>query len=304
MARFNHLPSPFTTLKKFPRFYVSVLCLFLVFTMAMALKHLPDNTNNNFSTFAYETYSQEMAIKKEVAALNMIINCITSHGLESQYSPVQLKERVGQLLRQKTGQRSAARLRATKAQPPDIVDKRIVVKSKAQPQEEAHRRASVTSSPSSQSQTQEPQCGKKRFAQIPDHDVSSSTQQLNPAKKLCRKDLSTSGGVTNSNHLSSTCPTPIHQQCIQQPVQHPPAIFASETEPYLRAHSGHYSLGGASTPVPGIHMSSHLASQHGSGIPASGGFPPFGTQFGSAPNFNARPFKVAGTPYYSWSFPN
>ncbi|KAF7152885.1 hypothetical protein RHSIM_Rhsim01G0002600 [Rhododendron simsii] len=248
--------------------------------------------------------AQEMAIKKEVAALNMMINCITSHGLESQYSPMQLKERVGQLLRQKTGQRSAALLRATKAQPTGVVDKRIVVKSKAQPQEEAHRRASMTSSPCSLSQTQEPQCGKKRFAQIPDHDVSSSTQQLNPAKKLCRKDLSTSGGVTNSNHLSSTCPTPIHQQCRQQPVQHPPAIFASETEPYLRAHSGHYSLGGASTPVPGIHMSSHLASQHGSGIPASGGFPPFGTQFGSAPNFNARPFKEAGTPYYSWSFPN
>lgn len=189
MARFNHLPSPFITLKKFPHFYVSVLCLFLFFTMAMALKHLPSNTNNNLSTFAYETYSQEIAIKKEVAALNMIINCITSHGLESQYSPVQLKERVGQLLRQKTGQRSAALLRATNTQLPDVVDKRIVVKSKAQPQEEAHWRASVTSSPSSQSQTQEPQCGKKRFAQIPDHDVSSSTQQLNPAKKLACKKL-------------------------------------------------------------------------------------------------------------------
>lgn len=225
-----------------------------------------------------------MAIKKEVAALKMIINCITSHGLESQYSPVQLRARVEQLRGQKTGQRSAALLPATKAQPPDIVNKRSVVKSKAQPREL--------------------QCGRKRFAQVPDHDVSSSTQQLNPAKKLCRKDLSTSVVVTNSNHMYSTCPTPIHQQCIQQqPVQHPPVIFAAETEPELREHSGHYSCGD-STPVPAVHMSSHLTSQHGSHIPASGGFPPFGTQFGSAPNFNARPFKVAGAPNCSWSFPN
>lgn len=129
------------------------------------------------------------------------------------------------------------------------------------------------------------QNGRKRFAPSPDHDSNTLPQQPF-ARRICRDPVSM-----------------IHPiQSMQQPYQHPPGVFAAETAPYRTTYSAHYSLG-ASSPVPAMHMSL-IRSEYGSGTPASRGFLPFGlvgSKYGFVPNFNDKPYTVAGTPHYSLS---
>lgn len=124
----------------------------------MALKCLLSNV-----THACITHAQYKAIKKEVAALNMVIKCIELHALESRYAHKDLKTRIEQLLRQ---QGSVAPAPAVNGQPPKEVDKRSAMHSLsllAQPQE---------------------QDGRKRFAPILEHDTKTQPQQRS-AKKIC-----------------------------------------------------------------------------------------------------------------------
>ncbi|KAH7845405.1 hypothetical protein Vadar_001624 [Vaccinium darrowii] len=243
---------------------------------------------------------KDKAIRKELAALRAVIKCIELHGLESQYSPEALKTRIEELL---TQQRSVAPAPAAKGRPPKEMDKssaRQSVAVLAQPQELLTQQRSVAPAPAAKgrppkevdkssarqsvavlAQPQE-QDRRKRF--------DSSTPPQQQAAKKIRLD-----------HVSTAHPI----QSLQQPHHHPPGVSAAETAPYLTTTYTHYSLG-ASTHLPAMHMS-HIQVGYGSGTPASGGFPPFGsvgTAFGSAPNFNAKPYTVAETPHYSLSVPH
>lgn len=186
------------------------------------------------------------------------------HRLESQYSPENLKTRIEELLRR---QRSVAPAHAAKGQLREEGNKRSAMQSLAlvaQPQE---------------------QNGRKRIAPGLDHDSNTPPQQRS-AKKICR------------DHVSMAHPIELPQQ----PYQHPPGAFAAETAPYHNTHYAHYTLG-ASSPVPAMRSMSPIRSEYGSGTP-SRGFPPFGlvgSKYGSVPNFNAKPYTVAGTPHYSLS---
>lgn len=75
----------------------------------MALKYLLSNITIYLITSACITPSKDEAVKKEVAAPNTVIECIDLHGLESLYSPENLRTRLAP---------------ATKGQPPKEVVKR------------------------------------------------------------------------------------------------------------------------------------------------------------------------------------
>ncbi|XP_059652602.1 FRIGIDA-like protein 5 [Cornus florida] len=129
--------------------------------------------------------AQDRAIKQEVDAIRAVIKCITDHGLESEFSPENIKTRLEQLERK-------------------IADRRIVVThpaSEAQPREQAGKKITTpTPAPSSEAQLQK-EAGIKCNSSTP--APSSVAQPQKHAGKKCKALLQKKAGI------KCTAPTPV-----------------------------------------------------------------------------------------------
>ncbi|XP_059652604.1 FRIGIDA-like protein 5 [Cornus florida] len=129
--------------------------------------------------------AQDRATKREVDALRAVIKCITDHGLESDFSPENLKTRIEQLERESADQRIVAPPPASESQPQEHAGKKIVTptpapSSEAQLQEEYGKKCI---NPASEATAQK-KAGKKRIAPT----LASKTQpEHQQAKKHHRE---------------------------------------------------------------------------------------------------------------------
>ncbi|KAA8536930.1 hypothetical protein F0562_029408 [Nyssa sinensis] len=146
-------------------------------------------------------------------------------------------------------------------------------------------RQSAMPAPALNSQLPE-QVGRKRIAPAP-ACVTRTQLKRQRAEKRLRKDIS--ADAAPDAPVSTACPV----RSIQPPPMHRSDMFSEQDAPYLRAPTGHYSLGGSPPVTP--HMS-HLRWKNGSGTPYNSGTMPFGlagTNSAYARNFNAWSSMVA-----------